>query len=57
MEGDVTQMTIVELERRISELVNSYAELLGSEQNYNTLWTVWYRLKELQTELEKRTNN
>lgn len=54
MDGDVTKMPAHELEKRIQDLEDSYAELLGDDENRKSLYLVWQRLRELKSELEKR---
>lgn len=47
MEGDVTKMLTHELELRIRELENSYAELLGDGQDAQSLYWISKRILDL----------
>ncbi len=54
MEGDITKMPTGELEKRVMEMEDSYAELLGDNQDVHTLHLIWMHLKELRSELKRR---
>lgn len=57
MEGDVTKMPTHELEQRIKELENSYAEILGNGEDSGSLHSIWTRIRELHSELERRKSS
>lgn len=54
MEGDVTKMNTEEIERRIKDLENTYAELLQHDNDKQLLGRIWRRIQELRLELSKR---
>lgn len=54
MEGDITKVPTHELEQMIRELENSYAEFLGADEDHYSLRSIWLRIKELHSELERR---
>ena len=57
MEGNPQDLTTAEIEERIIQLENTYAEILGNSLDTFSLSTVWLRIKELKGELSKRTNS
>lgn len=54
MEPSLEGLAKEEIKQRISELEQSYAELLGDDCDYATLNKIWKEIKLLQAELKNR---
>ena len=51
---DVRFVPTVELQSRVQELEQKYAEALGNESDIHTLSKIWQRIKEIKSELSTR---
>lgn len=56
MENGAKDLTVEELQRMISELENTYADLLADDSSVNTLSRIWQEIQLLQAELRARSN-
>ena len=57
MEGDVSKLSIKELEERIKELEHTYVEFFRDEANADELHHIRKRILELQKELTRRRDS
>lgn len=56
MEKEIKELTRYEIEERIGELEQTYAELLADQADAKTLHNIWKEIQLLQGELQARSN-